>query len=296
MASKKASKKDQKQGNILGVSVDSTSEEVVLRKIKVNIKKNTKFYVTTPNPEIVMQARNDSKLHRILNKADISIPDGIGLVAANKFLMMPNPNNPIRRAVTLFVQGLGIGFSVLFDRKWLEAEMKLIKGRVIFVKLIELANKKGWKVILIGDSKQSAKKAANALEKNYLKVKLTALVGPDLNKKGIPVSKKDKQIETDVIERINKEKPKLLFIGFGAPKQEKWLYRWFDRLEIGGAMVVGGTFDYISGVSETPPRWVEDMNLEWLWRLLTGSQNVERINKALPQFIQQVFLDKYNLK
>lgn len=285
-------KAGRKYVNILGVKILGTTYEGVLREIQSRLKGKDKFYIVTPNPEQVVMAYEDGEFKEILNSADISIPDGVGLIAASKFQSLPRPNHFIKRVFVLFVQGLGVGFSVLFDRSWLEEDMKLIKGRQIFVELIKLANKKGWKVALLGDRNLSAQKAVKKLKENYIKLNVLGLTGPEMDDKGRLKTKEDEVLDGKAIAKINKEKPDLLFIGFRAPVQEKWLYHRYNDLNFKCAMVVGGTFDYISGKKPLPPKWIEDLNLEWLWRLIKGDQKVRRISKALPEFAWRVYWDK----
>ena len=76
----------------------------------------------------------------------------------------------------------------------------------------------------------------------------------------------------------------MLFVAFGAPKQEKWVYRNLEQLKCNLVMVVGGSFDYVAGTRKDVPHIVNKAGLEWLWRLLTGSQNIERIFNAVIKF------------
>lgn len=285
-------KNKRKQATILGVGVESTSMAGVLREIQSRLNKQKKFYIVTPNPEQIIVAHKDEQYKEILNSADVSIPDGIGLIAACKFNSLPRPKNFIKRALVLFAQGLGVGFSVLFDRAWLESELKLIKGREVFTELIKLANKRSWKVVLVGDKNNSAQKAAKKLRQNYIKLKILGLTGPDLKDDGSLKSSGEKQIEEKVVERIRREKPDILFIGFRAPVQEKWLYRRYDEMTFRCGMVVGGTFDYVSEKKTLPPSWIEDLNLEWLWRLIKRDQKAKRIMRAFPEFAWRIYWEK----
>jgi N-acetylglucosaminyldiphosphoundecaprenol N-acetyl-beta-D-mannosaminyltransferase len=277
---------------LLGVRINSTPKIRLLRSVRANIYENRKFTIVTPNPEILMLAQKDRQLASILNSADIALPDAIGVVAANKFLTLQPPKNTTLRLPVLIVQGLVVGVSVIFNQKWLCSELKVIKGREMFLELIKLANKRQWRVFFLG-GRGTCKKAAEVLRRNYKKVKIGYSDGPILNKDGTPLTSEDERIERDVIGQINNFKPHLLFIGFGAPKQEKWMYRWFPKLNIGGAMVVGGTFDYISGKTKLPPKWLENVGLEWFWRLVTGSQKIRRILIAFPTFPLKVFWTKW---
>jgi len=285
-------KTSRKYAEILGVKVGSTHKAGVLRELRGKIARGEKFFIVTPNPEIVIEAQKDKELFRILNSADISIADGIGLCAAYKFLKLPRQKGFLKKLLTFFIQGLGVAFLTFFDKTSLTKELPLIKGRELFLDLIAIANKKSWKVILLGDKLLSAQKAAFKLKLNYKKVRIHGLTGPDLDKRGTPLGKTDKNLQQRVIEKINKFKPELLFVGFGAPKQEKWVYKNFANLNIGGAMVVGGTFDFISGKSVLPPKIIEDRDLEWLWRIAVGHQNLKRVRKAFPEFPARIFFEK----
>lgn len=284
-----------KYPKILGVKVDSTSTARVLRFVRSSLEKRndkSKFLIVTPNPEQIMLAQDDPDFKKILNKADISLPDGIGLAAAYKFLRLPNPKDKITRFLTLIVQGLGVAFSILFDRAWLEKDIKTIKGREVFVELIKLANKKGWKVYILGGWDKVAERTKLNLEKGYKRVKIKAGTGPVLDDSGTPVNKTEEKVEKESVKEINNFAPQLLFVGFRAPVQEKWVHKWLGKLDVGGAMVLGGTFDYISGKFKLPPKFVAKLGLEWLWRLFIGKQKTSRVYRAFPEFPLRVFLHK----
>ena len=285
----KTTKIARKVVNILDVKLDSTSLPSVLRFIRLNLKLDRKFLIVTPNPEHILKAQSDNDFKNILNSANLSLPDGIGIIAASKFLILPNPENIIRRLLVLPVQGLGVGFSVLFDREWLSSELELIHGRKLFMELIELGNKMSWKVVLLGDRLKSAQNAKKILERNYQTINISAVEGPNLNSDGSCVTKEDNIIEEQAISKINEIKPELLFIGFGAPEQEKWIHKWFTKLNLTGAMVVGGTFDYISGKAKAPPKFLEKLELEWLWRLIREPKRLKRITSAVAGFPYKVF-------
>lgn len=278
--------------NILGVGVAGTPVNELLNEIEDDIKKKRKFLITTPNPEQVFLAQQDGSFKDILNSADYSLPDGIGLVAANKFLNLPTPKNELKRYIVSVVQGLGVCLSLITDRKWLEAELKVIKGRKMFDELILLSDRKKWKVYLLGGWDKAAERTRLVIEKRFKNIKVSAGTGPVLNDDGKPINRTEKKTEESIVREINRFRPHFLFIGFGAPKQEKWVNRWLAELKIDGAMVVGGTFNYVSGKTKLPPAWVEKLNMEWSWRFLAGSQTSERIVNALVRFPVAVFRSK----
>ncbi|HZQ29652.1 MAG TPA: WecB/TagA/CpsF family glycosyltransferase [Patescibacteria group bacterium] len=76
--------------NIIGVGVSDVSKEEVLEYIIQNIRKKTKkYYIVTPNPEILVMANNDFRYKKVLNSADLALADGIGVILAGKLLGRP---------------------------------------------------------------------------------------------------------------------------------------------------------------------------------------------------------------
>jgi N-acetylglucosaminyldiphosphoundecaprenol N-acetyl-beta-D-mannosaminyltransferase len=233
--------------NILEIKVLSTTITSVLASIRENMAHNRKFFIVTPNPEIVLASTKNILLKEALNSADFSIPDGVGLNYASKFLYGKNIN--------------------------------VIPGRILFEKLIEFANKKGWKVFFLGGLGREAEISKEKLEINYKNLKIETFTRPKL----------DDVFQKEAVARINKFEPQLLFVALGHPKQEIWIYKNLKSLNVGGAMTVGGTFRYIAGLSKLPPKWMERSGLEWLWRFVTEPRRIGRIFNAFLVFPLRIF-------
>ena len=274
---------------ILRVPFSSTHINRLLREVWVRVGKFEykersfdPLVITTPNPEIILKAQSDLKLLEFIEKSDFAVPDGVGVLLADFFLRLKVPKRPFSFFVLPFYWIYTLAIFVLRGEKI--SSLKLIKGRALFERLIALANRKAWRVVFLGDGEGSAQKAAEVLRVNHKKVKIFPFVGPLLDDEGRPVDIQSKNLEVDLLASINKIRPHLLFIAFGAPKQERWLGRNLSKINIGVAMVVGGTFDYISGKVKRPPLFFENRGLEWLWRLLVQPYRLGRIFKAVFVF------------
>jgi len=237
---KKKIKTGRKQVNILGIGVDSTTKGRLLRAVDSKISHNSKFYIVTPNSELILASLNDSKLKNALNSADFSVPDSVGLKLA-------------------------------------DSKLEIIKGRMLFIDLVNLAHKRGWRLFFLGGLDNEAEIAAKRLGAFFAS-------GPRLNSRGEPQNESEERVETTCIRKINESKPDLLFVAFGNPKQEIWIHKNLAKLDIGGAMAVGGTFRYVAGMSKLPPRLMESLGLEWLWRVLTEPFRFKRIFNAVILF------------
>lgn len=253
--SQKGAKSNRKYVNILGVRVDSTSEGEVLAKITQKIASKAKFYVVTPNPEIIVRAQKDSELREILNKADLALPDGSGLKIA-------------------------------------EPNLTIVRGRDVFVSLLKEASMRKWKVFLLGGTRDANQRAIKKAKLFYNSINIKGEAGATIDLKGEPVSEVDIRIQSDVLDKISIIQPDILFVGLGAPKQEKWIYKNFEKLEARCIMAVGGAIDYLAGTAKLPPVWMKKLGLEWLWRLLNEPWRFTRIISAVVIFPLKVIKSK----
>ncbi|SRR5260221_13342212 len=240
---------------ILGIRINSTSKGELLKLIENKLAKKIQFVIVTPNPEIILQAQSDPKLTHSLNSADFSIPDGVGLKFADK-------------------------------------NLQVIKGRELMVDLFNLANDKKLKVYLLGGRDFVNKKSQELLTSQYPNILVSGNSGPKLEKNADPVSEVHINLQFEIVKEINTFKPDLLFVAFGAPKQEIWINKHLKDLKVTGAMAIGGALDYYSGFVRPVPNLLANLRLEWLWRLIQEPKRIKRIFNALIVFPILIVLSK----
>ena len=97
----------------------------------------------------------------------------------------------------------------------------------------------------------------------------------------------DEEEEKRIVKDIRKSGAKLLLVGLGVPKQEKWLYRHKDELGPVLAMGIGGVFDVMSGNLKRAPLWMQKNRLEWAYRLYLQPSRIGRM-MAIPKFMMAV--------
>lgn len=91
--------------------------------------------------------------------------------------------------------------------------------------------------------------------------------------------------EEEILRMINASGATLLFVAYGAPKQELWIDRNLSKMPgVRVAMGVGGAFDFVSGLRKRAPDWMQKAGLEWLWRLLQEPHRLRRILVATMMF------------
>lgn len=90
-----------------------------------------------------------------------------------------------------------------------------------------------------------------------------------------------------VINTINENKPDILFVAMGSPKQEQWIEQHRDELHPMLFQGVGGSFDVLAGNIERAPTIFQKFGAEWLYRLLKEPSRIKR-QMNLPKFLLEI--------
>ena len=234
---------------ILGIRIDKVSKEEALKKVSSFFGSNKQHTIFTPNPEILVDAQKDAYFREILNEGDLNLCDGFGL-------------------------------SVF-------ARTKRIPGVDFMVELCQLAEQKNYSVYFLGSgSEQIIKNLKLAIGRQFPNIKIAgAHQGYQL-----PITNYQLQMDTEknneLVADIVTTQPDILFVAFGHNKQEKWIYENLKDLpSVRIAMGVGGAFDFISGNKKRAPKWMRQVGLEWLYRLVQEPNRFKRIWKATGVFV-----------
>jgi N-acetylglucosaminyldiphosphoundecaprenol N-acetyl-beta-D-mannosaminyltransferase len=270
-----------KSNRLLGVKITNEPIEEILEYVYRRLDTaEKKLFIVTPNPEILVYADKNPEYKKILNEADLSLPDGIGVFLASGLLGAP-----------------------LKER---------IPGVDFMEELCRSSREKAVSIGLLGGKQGIAKRTAECLKEKYpwIKVAFSAAEWPD-SLFDLPFDKKVEKGSTaaEVFEELfdmpvsYKEKGRLeqrkassldiLFVAYGFPKQEEWIYKHLEKLPVKAAMGVGGAFDYISGDVVRAPYLIRAMGFEWLFRLIRQPWRIKR-QLALLEFIRLVFKQRFN--
>jgi N-acetylglucosaminyldiphosphoundecaprenol N-acetyl-beta-D-mannosaminyltransferase len=85
--------------------------------------------------------------------------------------------------------------------------------------------------------------------------------------------------EDALVEQINEARPDVLWIGIGVPKQEKWMARMRERLDVPVMCAVGAAFDFHAGRISQAPSWMQERGLEWIYRI------AQEPRRLLPRYL-----------
>lgn len=214
--------------NIMGVNIAAINLEWLLQFTVDNINKLSGDYMCVTNVHTVVTAHDDTEYKKIQNGGIMAIPDG----------------GPL---------------SVLGKKRGYK-EMSRTTGPDYLEEILRISQEKGYKHYFYGSSCETLKKLRDAIENKYPGTHIAGMYSP-------PYRLLTPQEDTEIIANINSVKPDFLWIGLGAPKQEKWMSEHQGKVD--GFMVgVGAAFDFLADNIKRAPKWMQKCNLEWLYRLI----------------------------
>jgi N-acetylglucosaminyldiphosphoundecaprenol N-acetyl-beta-D-mannosaminyltransferase len=225
---------------MLGTPIDAITMDMALERVDemvaVGRATGRSHQIATVNADFVVKSLSDPQLRRILQDADMATADGMPLVWGARMLGVP-----------------------------LESR---VTGIDMVNMIAERASRRGYSLYLLGAAPGVAQRAAEILCMRFPGLKIAGVASPSHQ----AVANGDPSI----VAAIRAADPDILLVAFGNPKQEKWIYTHTSQLRTPVMMGVGGSFDFIAGVTKRAPRWMQDAGLEWLHRLLQNPRRLWR--------------------
>ncbi|GAB1540874.1 WecB/TagA/CpsF family glycosyltransferase [Scytonema sp. NUACC21] len=184
-------------------------------------------HVVTLNAEMTMQAERNSALAKVIQDAELVIPDGAGVVLYLQWLLRQN----VQR-----IPGIELAETLLLELGKRNSDAK---------------------VFFYGGAPGVAAKASEFWISKI----------PNLNLVGTHSGFHSKEEEEKLRQTLTQLQPQLIFVGLGVPRQELWITQNRHLCPNAVWIGVGGSFDIWSGLKTRAPAWLGNNNLEWLYRL-----------------------------
>ena len=208
-----------------------------------------KTLINTINAHSYNVAQNDSLFAEALKNGDFLIPDGASVVKACKWLKAKS--QPKER-----IAGWDL-FSFEMERLERKSEKRI-------------ANSEKLRVMFMGSSEKVLALIRERAAVDYPHIEVVTYSPPYKPE----FSEED---NAAIIKAINDTNPDLLWIGMTAPKQEKWTYSNWDKLNIHCHVgTIGAVFDFYAGTAQRAPQWWQEHALEWLYRLVKEPKRMWR--------------------
>jgi len=276
--------------DILGINIDTFTAVEALEYIAKLATEGHSHYIVTPNPEFIMQSLADVEFRRVVNNADLALPDGVGILWAAKYLSLPISKWKPLAYLQAYWQWLCMGLGIVIQPKSLTNVIpERVTGADMVWEISKLAAERSWSIFLLGAAPGVAHEAAKCLQWLYPNLHITGVTA------GPPY-----EDERQVVQHIKEIRPKFIFLAFTAPEQLRWMKTYINQLNGTIMMGVGGALDFIAGgiainapagasrPAKRAPEWLQKRGLEWLWRYLTQPWRRERIKTATVDFMKQV--------
>lgn len=188
-------------------------------------------------------------------------------------------NQLINRAQLITPDGIGVVWAA---QRLGHPVPERVTGIDLLEALFPVAGEKQWRVFFLGSQPGTAELAAQKVEEKHPGLVWQAQHG---------YFQSEEQVE--MLERIRKFKPDLLLVGLGAPRQEFWIASHPELATV--SIGVGGSFDALAGLNKRAPQWIQDIRLEWFYRLVKQPQRWRR-QMVLPKFAWRVLKQGKNEK
>ena len=178
------------------------------------------------------------------------------------------------------------GASVVMASKKLKTPLpERVAGIDLMQDLIKLSDEKGYSIYLLGAKEEVVSKTSEVIKEKYPNIKIAGFhdgyFGDD--------------DWDDIFDNLENTKPDFVFVGITSPKKEYLIEYLQNKGSNAVFMGVGGSFDVISGNIPRAPKWMQKMNLEWLFRVMHEPRRLfKRYFVGNTKFIRAVNKEKKN--
>ncbi|MDO6802755.1 WecB/TagA/CpsF family glycosyltransferase [Wenyingzhuangia sp. 1_MG-2023] len=217
---------------------------------------NKKMIINTINAYSYVVSKKDLLFQESLSKCEVLIPDGFSIVWAMNFL---------------------------YGKK-----LKKIAGADLFLYEMSRMEQNKGKCFFLGSTNETLLKIKEKAQKEYPNVEIVCYSPPYKSK----FSNEDNE---KTLNLINDFQPDVLFIGMTAPKQEKWAFSNYPKINAGHICSIGAVFDFYAGNIKRAPVWVINLGLEWLYRFMKEPRRLwRRYLIGNSKFIYYILKEKFN--
>ena len=213
---------------ILGVNIAVTNMKDTIEYIENNLKSLKGNYICVSNVHTTVMAYEDESYRKIQNSGAFALPDGKPL-------------------------------SIVQKKKGFKNAQR-VTGPDLMGELFKVSEEKGYKHYFYGSTEETLNILRKKLNKNYPRLNIVGMHSP-------PFRDFLEDEKEEVLDEINNGEIDFLWVGLGAPKQEKWMFSNRGKLN---ALMIGvcAGFDYYAEKISRAPMWMQKCSLEWLYRLM----------------------------
>ena len=242
---------------ILGVDIAATNNEECAAYVIDNIRSLTGQYICFSNVHTTVMSNEDGAYRTAQNSSYLSVPDGSPL------------------AKTALARG--------YDRT-----RRMAAGDFMDI-VFRTSEENGMRHFFYGSKPETIGLLRKKLEEAYPRLQMSGMYSP-------PFKAPTVEEDAEHVRVINESNSDFVWVGLGAPKQERWMLEHMGRVD-GLMLGVGACFDYFAGNIKRAPQWMQDASLEWLYRLMQEPRRLfGRYMSTNWKFIRMVLKENEELK
>lgn len=236
--------------DVLGVKVSAVNMRVALELADRWIAAGKPGYACFSSVHPIIEAQRNPDYLRILNRAAFNFPDGMPLTWVGR------------------IQG--------------HANMNRVFGPQFMLEMCRLSVQRGYRNFLYGGHEGTAARLRNSLQRRYPRLQIVGTYTP-------PFRDLTAEEEDHLIAAVREARPHILWVGIGAPKQDRFMARFVDRLNVPLMAGVGAAFDFHTGRIRDCSEWIKRAGLQWAHRLVQDPKRLwKRYALANPAFLWHV--------
>jgi N-acetylglucosaminyldiphosphoundecaprenol N-acetyl-beta-D-mannosaminyltransferase len=230
---------------VMGLQIHDLHRDTIAQRVIAAVTARKKMLVLNANAHLVNLAQHNDWMPAMFAQADIAFCDGAGVQLAMLLLKGRRANRTT-------------------PPEWIGGVLETLGDQA--------------SIFWLGGTPEAVAAAARNYESRYG-------VRTAGTQHGYFNQAKDSQDTRELVDRINRAQPTILLVNMGMPRQERWLWDNWDRLRPGVAITAGALVDHAAGQVQRPPRWVANLGIEWLVRLLREPKRLwRRYLLGLPVF------------
>ena len=232
--------------DVLGIHVSVTNLDDTVETFARWIDNDERQLVCVSDMNALLHARADEQLTEVYNTSGLTVPDGMPLVWA----------------------GRKAGFE----------QMARVAGPDLLERVMAEAADRGWTQYFYGGAEGVAEELRDTFQERHPALKVLGVHCPPYR----PLTEAE---DAAVVAELNEAKPDIVWVGLGAPKQERWMAEHRDRLDATILIGVGAAFDFHTGRLDRAPLWMQRAGLEWSYRLYKEPRRLwRRYVLGIPRF------------
>ena len=237
--------------SLLGVGVHALTYSDLCQQVDAwTFQGTTAKFCCYVNPHSIVMSHSDSDFRAATSAADLVMADGAGIILASKILGLPIH--------------------------------KRVCGPTSMLAVIEYGIDKDFKHYFFGASEECLEKLSSNIKGKFPNAAIVGTESP-------PYRAVSEEENDAMIRRINESGANMLWVGLGAPKQEKWIAQNLDKLlNVNVVFGVGAAFDYHAGVVKWAPTWIRSIGLEWAYRFVQQPRRLLKRNINSLVFLSRV--------